>query len=399
MSQLSPRMIALGTARSEIREAFAFAQARAAVVGPKNVDDFSIGNPSVPAPAQVGELIQALTRETDPVRLHGYTPAQGDPQARRALADDLNARFGTDYDPDCLYLTVGAAAALCCALSAMGCPGDEFITFAPYFPEYKVFAESAGGTLVSVPANIEDFQPDMEALRAAITPRTKAVLINTPNNPTGVVYSQATLKALGEVLTEKSRAYGHPIYLISDEPYREIVYTGAPLPWVPDYYPDTLVCYSYSKSLSLPGQRIGYVLVPRRVTDFDLVYAAVCGAGRALGYVCAPALFQLVVAQCGGLTSDLSVYRTNRDLLLDSLRDMGYTCAQADGAFYLFPRTPEPDARAFCERARKYDLVLVPGDSFGCPGHVRVSYCVPTEQIRRALPKFRALAAEYGLGK
>ncbi len=399
MSQLSPRMIALGTARSEIREAFAFAQARAAVVGPKNVDDFSIGNPSVPAPAQVGELIQALTRETDPVRLHGYTPAQGDPQARRALADDLNARFGTDYDPDCLYLTVGAAAALCCALSAMGCPGDEFITFTPCFPEYKVFVESAGGTLVSVPANIEDFQPDMEALRAAITPRTKAVLINTPNNPTGVVYSEATLRALGEVLTEKSRAYGHPIYLISDEPYREIVYTGAPLPWVPDYYPDTLVCYSYSKSLSLPGQRIGYVLVPRTVTDFDLVYAAVCGAGRALGYVCAPALFQLVVAQCGGLTSDLSVYRTNRDLLLDSLRSMGYTCAQADGAFYLFPRTPEPDARAFCERARKYDLVLVPGDSFGCPGHVRVSYCVPTEQIRRALPKFRALAAEYGLGK
>ena len=399
MSQLSPRMIALGTARSEIREAFAFAQARAAVVGPKNVDDFSIGNPSVPAPAQVGELIQALTRETDPVRLHGYTPAQGDPQARRALADDLNARFGTDYDPDCLYLTVGAAAALCCALSAMGCPGDEFITFAPYFPEYKVFAESAGGTLITVPANIEDFQPDMDALRGAITPKTKAVLINTPNNPTGVVYSQATLTALGEVLTEGSRAYGHPIYLISDEPYREIVYTGAPLPWVPDYYPDTLVCYSYSKSLSLPGQRIGYVLVPRTVTDFDLVYAAVCGAGRALGYVCAPALFQLVVAQCGGLTSDLSVYRTNRDLLLDSLRSMGYTCAQADGAFYLFPRTPEPDARAFCERARKYDLVLVPGDSFGCPGHVRVSYCVPTEQIRRALPKFRALAAEYGLGK
>ena len=399
MSQLSPRMIALGTARSEIREAFAFAQARAAEVGPENVDDFSIGNPSVPAPPQVATLIRALTREIGPVRLHGYTPAQGDPQVRRALADDLNARFGTDYDPDCLYLTVGAAAALCCALSAMGCPGDEFITFAPYFPEYKVFAESAGGTLITVPANIEDFQPDMEALRAAITPRTKAVLINTPNNPTGVVYSEATLRALGEVLTEKSRAYGHPIYLISDEPYREIVYTGAPLPWVPDYYPDTLVCYSYSKSLSLPGQRIGYVLVPRRVTDFDLVYAAVCGAGRALGYVCAPALFQLVVAQCGGLTSDLSVYRTNRDLLLDSLRSMGYTCAQADGAFYLFPRTPEPDARAFCERARKYDLVLVPGDSFGCPGHVRVSYCVPTEQIRRALPKFRALAAEYGLGK
>ena len=399
MAQLSPRMVALGSARSEIREAFAFAQARAAVVGPENVDDFSIGNPSVPAPAQVGELVKALTDRADPVLLHGYTPAQGDPAVRQALAEDLNARFGTSYDGDCFYLTAGAAAALSCALSGMGCPGDEFLTFAPYFPEYKVFVESAGGTLITVPANLEDFQPDMEALRAALTPNTKAVLINTPNNPTGVVYSEAALRALGAVLAEKSAEYGHPIYLLSDEPYREIVYTGEPLPWVPDFYPETLVCYSYSKSLSLPGERIGYVLVPRTVSDFDQVYAAVCGAGRALGYVCAPSLFQFVAARCGGLTSDLSVYRTNRDLLLDSLREMGYTCAQADGAFYLFPRTPEPDARAFCERAKKYDLVLVPGDSFGCPGHVRVSYCVPTEQIHRALPKFRALAEEYGLGR
>ena len=397
MAQLSPRMVALGTARSEIREAFAFAQARAAVVGPENVDDFSIGNPSVPAPAQVGALVKALTDETDPVQLHGYTPAQGDAAVRQALAEELNARFGTDYDGDCFYLTAGAAAALSCALSAMGCPGDEFLTFAPYFPEYKVFVESAGGTLVAVPANLEDFQPDMEALRAALTPNTKAVLINTPNNPTGGVYSRETLRALGAVLAEKSAEYGHPIYLLSDEPYREIAYTDEPLPWVPDFYPETLVCYSYSKSLSLPGQRIGYVLIPRTVSDFDQVFAAVCGAGRALGYVCAPSLFQFLVARCGGLTSDISVYRANRDLLLDALREMGYTCAQADGAFYLFPRTPEPDARAFCERAKKYDLVLVPGDSFGCPGHVRVSYCVPTEQIKRALPKFRALAEEYGL--
>ena len=397
MAQLSPRMVALGSARSEIREAFAFAQARAAVVGPETVDDFSIGNPSVPAPAQVGALVKALTDETDPVLLHGYTPAQGDAAVRQALAEELNARFGTDYDGDCFYLTAGAAAALSCVLSAMGCPGDEFLTFAPYFPEYKVFVESAGGALVAVPANLEDFQPDMEALRAALTPNTKAVLINTPNNPTGVVYSRETLRALGAVLAEKSAEYGHPIYLLSDEPYREIAYTDEPLPWVPDFYPETLVCYSYSKSLSLPGQRIGYVLIPRTVSDFDQVFAAVCGAGRALGYVCAPSLFQFLVARCGGLTSDISVYRANRDLLLDALREMGYTCAQADGAFYLFPRTPEPDARAFCERAKKYDLVLVPGDSFGCPGHVRVSYCVPTEQIKRALPKFRALAEEYGL--
>jgi len=390
-------MVALGTARSEIREAFAFAQARAAQVGPEHVDDFSIGNPSVPAPDQVRQLMKALADEIDPIRLHGYTPAQGAAAARQALADDLNARFATDYDKDCFYLTAGAAGALSCALSAVGCPGDRFLTFAPYFPEYKVFAETAGGTLEAVPANPEDFQPDLEALRAALTPAVKAVIINTPNNPTGVVYSEETIRALGDLLREKSEAFGRPIYLFSDEPYREIAYTDAPLPWVPAYYANTLVCYSYSKSLSLPGQRIGYVLVPRSVEDFDLVYAAVSGAGRALGYVCAPSLFQLVVARCGGLTSDIAVYRANRDLLLDSLREMGYTCAQADGAFYLFPRTPEPDARAFCERAKKYDLVLVPGDSFGCPGHVRVSYCVPTEQIRRALPKFRALAEEYGL--
>ena len=397
MAQLSPRMVALGTARSEIREAFAFAQARAAEVGPEQVDDFSIGNPSVPAPERVGELVKALTDELDPVMLHGYTPAQGDAKVRQALAEDLNARFGTDYDKDCFYLTAGAAGALSCALTAMGCPGDQFITFAPYFPEYKVFVESAGGELVAVPARISDFQPDIEVLQTSIRPETKAVIINTPNNPTGVVYSKETIRALAEVLTEKSKEFGHPIYLLSDEPYREIVYTGEPLPWIPNYYPNTLVCYSYSKSLSLPGQRIGYVLVPRTVEDFQLVYAAVCGAGRALGYVCAPSLFQFVVAKCGGLTADLSVYRTNRDLLLDSLRAMGYTCAQPDGAFYLFPQTPEPDAAAFCERAKKYDLILVSGDSFGCPGHVRISYCVPTEQIRRSLPKFKALAEEYGL--
>ena len=397
MARLSQRMVSLGTARSEIREAFAFAQARAAEVGPDKVDDFSIGNPSVPAPPTVAETIHRLVDEIDPVALHGYTPAQGAPDVRQALAEDLNRRYGTYYDKDSLYLTVGAAASLCCCLSAMGCPGDEFITFAPYFPEYKVFVESAGGTLIPVPANLEDFQIDFTAFEAALSPSTKAVIINTPNNPTYVVYSKATVEKLGQVLESKSREYGHAIYLISDEPYREISYTAEPLPWVPSYYDNTLVCYSYSKSLSLPGQRIGYVLVPRTVEEFDLVYAALAGAGRALGYVCAPALFQLVAARCAGQTADISVYKESRDLLLDGLRGMGYTCAQPDGAFYLFPRTPEPDAKAFCERAKKYDLVLVPGDSFGCPGHVRISYCVPTEQIRRALPKFKKLAEEYGL--
>lgn len=395
MTNVSQRMLNLGTARSEIREAFAFAQARAAEVGAENVDDFSIGNPSVPAPATVAEAVHKLVDAIDPIKLHGYTPAQGDGQARQALAEDLNRRFGTNYTADNFYLTAGAAGALCCALSALSCPGDTFITFAPYFPEYKVFVESAGAELVTVPADIEDFQIDFAAFDQAITPNTKGVIINSPNNPTGVVYSEATIQKLAQVLTEKSKEYGHTIWLISDEPYREIVYRDTPLPWVPNYYPNTLVCYSYSKSLSLPGQRIGYVLVPPQAEDADIVYAAVCGAGRALGYVCAPSLFQLVAAECTGQTADIEIYHKNRDLLLNALRDMGYTCAQPDGAFYLFPRSLEPDARAFCERARKYDLVLVPGDSFGCPGHVRISYCVPTEQIQRALHKFEQLAAEY----
>ena len=395
MTNVSQRMLNLGTARSEIREAFAFAQARAAEVGAENVDDFSIGNPSVPAPATVAEAVHKLVDAIDPIKLHGYTPAQGDGQARGALADDLNRRFGTNYTADNFYLTAGAAGALCCALSALSCPGDTFITFAPYFPEYKVFVESAGAELVTVPADIEDFQIDFAAFDQALTPNTKGVIINRPNPPTGVVYSEATIQKLAQVLTEKSKEYGHTIWLISDEPYREIVYRDTPLPWVPNYYPNTLVCYSYSKSLSLPGQRIGYVLVPSQAEDADIVYAAVCGAGRALGYVCAPSLFQLVAAECTGQTADIEIYHKNRDLLLNALRDMGYTCAQPDGAFYLFPRSLEPDARAFCERARKYDLVLVPGDSFGCPGHVRISYCVPTEQIQRALHKFEQLAAEY----
>lgn len=395
MTNVSQRMLNLGTARSEIREAFAFAQARAAEVGAENVDDFSIGNPSVPAPATVAEAVHKLVDAIDPIKLHGYTPAQGDAQARQALAEDLNRRFGTNYTADNFYLTAGAAGALCCALSALSCPGDTFITFAPYFPEYKVFVESAGAELVTVPADIEDFQIDFAAFDQALTPNTKGVIINSPNNPTGVVYSEATIQKLAQVLTEKSKEYGHTIWLISDEPYREIVYRDTPLPWVPNYYPNTLVCYSYSKSLSLPGQRIGYVLVPPQAEDADIVYASVCGAGRALGYVCAPSLFQLVAAECTGQTADIEIYHKNRDLLLNALRDMGYTCAQPDGAFYLFPRSLEPDARAFCERARKYDLVLVPGDSFGCPGHVRISYCVPTEQIQRALHKFEQLAAEY----
>ena len=391
---VNQRMLGLGTARSVIRELFEYGKIRAAQVGAENVYDFSLGNPSVPAPAAVNETaIRLLTEQGD--QIHCYTSAQGDQGARQRFANSLTRRFGTCYTADQFYITVGAAASLCCVFNGLTCPGDEFVVFAPYFPEYKVFVESAGGTLTAVPANLEDFQIDFAALEAALSPQVKGIIINSPNNPTGVVYSEATIRKLAQMLTAKSQEYGHPIWLISDEPYREIVYQADPLPWVPSYYTNTLVCYSYSKSLSLPGQRIGYVLVPRTAEDFDLVYAAVCGAGRALGYVCAPSLFQLVVANCTGQTADIAVYRKNRDLLLTALREMGYTCAQPEGAFYLFPRSLEPDAKAFCRRAQKYDLVLVPGDSFGCPGHVRISYCVPTEQIQRALPKFRKLAEEY----
>lgn len=395
MARLSQRMVELGSARSEIREAFEYGMRRAALVGADNVFDFSIGNPNVPAPEAVSHQLLELMETADPVALHGYTSAQGDQVSRQLLADNLNQRYGTNYDADCFYLTTGAASALCCILEALRCPGDEFVVFAPYFPEYKVFVEASGGKLVVVPAEIEGFQIDFSALEQAITPQTKAVIANSPNNPSGAVYSKETVEALAELLEVKSREYGHVIWLISDEPYREIVYTDSPLPWIPSFYQNTLVCYSFSKSLSLPGARIGYALIPKEVTDFPLVYAAVCGAGRSLGYVCAPSLFQRITAKCCNITADLSIYRKNRDILLDSLGSMGFHCVKPGGAFYLFPRSLEADARAFCERAKKYDLLLVSGNSFGCPGHVRISYCVPSSRIEKSLERFEALAAEY----
>lgn len=395
MANFSQRMVDLGTARSEIREAFEFGKVRAAAVGAENVFDFSIGNPSVSAPALVTQTLLDLIGQRDPVALHGYTSAQGDYAVRQSLAENLNGRFGTSYSPDCLYLTVGAAAGLCCVLAALTCPGDEFVTIAPYFPEYKVFVEGAGAKLQVVPAEIEGFQIQFDALEAMLTPQTKGVLINTPNNPSGAVYSAETIARLGELLEKKSRQFGHPIWLLSDEPYREISFLEKPLPWVPSYYANTIVCYSFSKSLSMPGSRIGYVLVPDQAQDHDLLYAAICGAGRSLGYVCAPSLFQYVAGACCGETADLTVYRKNRDILVKNLREMGFTCVEPGGTFYLFPRSLEPDARVFCEKAKKYDLILIPGDSFGCPGHVRISYCVPTGRVEASLEKFRQLAAEY----
>ena len=395
---LNQQMAALGNNRSTIRELFEYGNQRAAVVGRENVFYFSIGNPNVPAPDAVRQAILAEAAG-DPVALHGYTSAQGAADVRKALADDLNRRFGTSYTGDSLYLTAGAAAALSCAFKAIACPGDEFVILAPYFPEYIMFIErGAGAKCVIVPPSIADFQIDFDALEQALNEHTKAVVVNSPNNPSGAVYSEQTVGQLAALLREKEKQYGHPIYLVSDEPYREIVYDGVQVPFVPNYYDDTIVCYSYSKSLSLPGERIGYVLVPPQAADSADLYAAVCGAGRALGYVCAPSLFQRVVARCVGQTGDISVYQTNRDLLYEGLTQMGYACVKPAGAFYLFPQTLEPDDRAFCERAKKYDLLVVPGADFGAPGHMRISYCVQTETIRRALPLFAELAKEYGKG-
>lgn len=391
---VSERMKGLGTARSVIRELFEYGKLRAAEVGAENVFDFSIGNPSVPSPAAVNETaIRLLTEQPD--LIHAYTSAQGAADARARFADSLNRRFDARCTPDRLYLTVGAAASLCCVFNGLTCPGDEFVVFAPYFPEYKVFIEGAGAKMVLIPPEIEGFQIDFDAFEKAVTEHTKGVLVNSPNNPSGVVYSRATLERLAVILTEKSRQFGHPIYLISDEPYREIVYAGFEVPWVPHIYRDTIVCYSFSKSLSLPGERIGYVFVPRESAEGDDVYAAVAGAGRSLGYVNAPSLFQQVTSLCCDMTSDLKIYEENAKLFVSALREMGYHVVEPGGAFYLFPRSLESDDAAFSERAKKLDLLIVPGSGFGAPGHVRISYCVQTETIRRALPKFQALADSY----
>lgn len=392
---LNERMVALGTQRSVIRELFEFGKMRAAEVGAENVFDFSIGNPSVPAPDSVNQTAVKLLQEMDPVTLHGYTSAQGDALVRRQIADNLNARFGTSYQPENLYMTVGAAASLCCCLNGLCNPEDEVIVFAPFFPEYRVFIEGAGACMKLIPADTLAFQIDFEKLAETLGPKTKAVIVNSPNNPSGTIYSEDTVKKLASLLEEASRKYGHPIFLLADEPYREIVFKGQTVPFLPNYYDNTLVCYSWSKSLSLPGERMGYVLVPDSVTDHELVYAAVAGAGRSLGYVNAPSLFQRVCAACVNETADISVYETNKDLLLSSLRDMGYHIVEPQGTFYMFPRTLESDDVAFCEKAKDFNLLIVPGTGFGCPGHTRISYCVPTERVKRSLDAFEKLSQYY----
>ncbi|WP_302629799.1 pyridoxal phosphate-dependent aminotransferase [uncultured Eubacterium sp.] len=388
-------LVKLGKVRSEIREIFEYGNKRKAEIGADKVFDFSIGNPSVPAPKSVDNAIIDLVENFDSVALHGYTSAQGDGKVRETIANYVNKRFGTDITANNIYMTCGAAASLTIVMNAIMQKDDECIVFTPYFPEYGVFLERTGAKLVAVDSEEKTFQIDIDKFEKAITEKTKAVIINSPNNPSGVVYTVETIEKMCKVLNDKQEEYGHPIFLITDEPYRELVYDDTEVPYMINYYNNTFVCYSYSKALSLPGERIGYIVVSPKMVDEADAYAAVCGAGRALGYVCAPSLYQRVIERCIDETADISIYKTNRDLLYNALTEMGYECVYPDGAFYLFVKAMCEDAHEFCEKAKDYELLLVPADSFGTPGYVRVSYCVQTKQIEDALPAFEALAKNY----
>ena len=381
----------LGSNRSCIRELFEYGRARAAIVGPENVYDYSLGNPSIPAPAAVGDAIRDILADTDPIAVHGYTSAVGDLEMRQAIADDLNARYNAGVRPQDPFIGCGAAPELVAVFRALAFPGAEILAVAPYFPEYKPFAECAGTTFKVVPPDVPGFQIKLEAVEEMLTANTAAIILNSPNNPAGTVYTRETLEALAALLRAKSAEYGHPIYIVADEPYRELVYGGVEVPFIPTVYADTIVCYSYSKSLSLPGERIGSIYVPQMATDHDALYAAIAGAARAAGHVCAPSLWQKVIARCATLRPDLDSYDRNRRALYEGLTAMGYEMAKPDGAFYLFIKAPGGDANAFSEKAKQKDLLVVPGDGFGCPGYFRICYCVSYEMIQKSLPVFEEL--------
>ena len=390
---INEKSYAYGAQKSSIREIAAYGGARKAQIGAENVFDFSLGNPSIPAPESVRASI-ARALELPPTQLHGYTPAPGLPAAREAVAASLNRRFGTSYAAGDVYLTCGAAASLSISFHTLVNPGDEVIVIAPYFPEYRVWIETAGATCVEVMADPETFQIDVPAVAAAVNERTKAIVINSPNNPVGSVYAQKNLEDLAAALHDAQKRLGTQVYLISDEPYREITY-GADVPWVPAIYDRTIVCYSYSKSLSLPGERIGWVLVPNTNPEHDRLVLAVAGAGRKLGFVCAPALFQHVVIDCVDEPTNVEAYAENRRVLTEGLSALGYEFIEPQGAFYLWVKALEPDASAFFERAKALELLPVPSDSFGCPGWVRVGYCVSKETIVNSMPAWKKLAESY----
>ena len=381
---------ALGANRSCIRDLFEYGRSRAAIVGNENVYDYSLGNPSIPAPAGVNDAIREILADTDSLLVHGYTSAVGDLATRQAIADDLNARYDAGVQPGDLFIGCGAAPELTAVFKALAVPGAEILAIAPYFPEYKPFVEGAGAKFKVVPPDVPGFQIKLEAVEEALTENTVGIIINSPNNPSGVVYTRQTLEALANLLERKSKEYGHPIYIVSDEPYRELAY-GVEVPFLPSIYANTVICYSYSKSLSLPGERIGYVYVPQQAADSAALYAAIAGASRQAGHVCAPSLLQKVIARCAALRPDLEAYDRNRKALYEGLTAMGYEMAKPDGAFYLFIKAPGGDANAFSEKAKQKDLLLVPGDGFGCPGYFRICYCVSFEMIQKSLPVFQAL--------
>ncbi len=387
----------LGTAPSVIRQLFAYGLEQAKVVGPENVYDYSLGNPSIPAPKKVNESIKKIVDEIDSIKLHGYSMAPGFEEARAAVAKDLAARFGLDVKASELFFTCGAAPALISIIKALIVDADtEIMAIAPFFPEYRPFVNANGGKLVVVPADTKAFQIHLDEVEKRITKHTQAIIVNSPNNPSGVVYTEETLKGLASLLERKSAEYGHPIYIIADEPYRELVYGGVKVPFIPCLYKNTIVCYSYSKSLSLPGERIGYVYVPGFADDSHDVYAAIAGAARIMGHVCPPTLMQKVIEYCAEERPDLVAYDENRNLLYNSLTEMGYECAKPDGAFYLFVKAPNGDANAFSEKAKLgHNLLVVPADGFGCPGFFRLSYCVSNDMIRRSLPAFKAMIESY----
>lgn len=390
---IDQHMYDLGAAPNKIRELFMYGLERKAQIGADKVYDYSIGNPSVPAPPQVKKAFLDLLDE-DPVKTHEYTPSPGDPVVRAAIAEHISKTNGVQAKASNVYITSGASSAIAISLCAITNPGDEVVTVSPYFPEYKTWTETAQCTLVEVPAAEPSFQMDLDAIEAAINDRTSAIILNTPNNPTGAVYPPEELKKLADMLRRKESELGRKIFLISDEPYRELVY-GADVAYIPSLYDDTIVCYTWSKSLSLPGERIGYIHVNEAIEGDDAVFTAVSGAGRALGYICAPVLLQRVVARCLDVPADVSEYAKNREILTDMLRGIGYEFVEPDGAFYLWMRSLEPDAEAFSERAKQFELLLVPSNSFGCSGWVRLSYCIAEKTIRESEHALRALHESY----
>lgn len=392
---INKQMYELGVKPSAIRNLFEYGKQRKALIGEENVFDFSLGNPSVPSPEIVNESLIKLIDEKNPQELHGYTSAVGDNNVRNAIASYLNKIYDVNVLPNLIYMTVGAAAALTISLNAILNGGDEVIVIAPFFPEYKVFIEKAHGKVVIANSDKKTFKPDLEDLKSKININTKAIIINYPNNPTGVVLNEEDYINLTNVIKEKEKELNKTIYLLSDEPYRELVYTNNKTPFVTKYYDNSIVCYSFSKSLSLPGERIGYILVSPSCANCNEVFYAICGSGRALGYVCAPALFQYMIPYVLGYTSNLGAYKENKEILYNELVKYGYEVINPEGAFYMFVKAFGDDSIEFCERAKKYELLLVPSDSFGVSGYVRISYCVSKQTVVNSLPAFEKLAKEY----